>query len=147
MKLVAVAVALAACGPSAKPAPSSPTPTAGGAPAEPEKFEMQGYQLVLLRRGPAWTPEKTDETKKIFEGHMANIEAMAASCKLVVAGPIDSPETDRTALAGIFIFDAKREELDGLLANDPAIKIGRLVPEIHSWYGDAGLAKRCKPKQ
>lgn len=125
---------LVACG--------SPKP----APAAPETFEMQSYQFVLLRRGPAWTPDKTAETTKLFEGHMANIQAMAATCKLVVAGPIDSPETDRTALAGIFIFDVKREELDGLLKNDPAIAIGRLVPEIHTWYGDAGLAKRCKPK-
>jgi hypothetical protein len=125
-------LALAACG--SKPAP-----------AKPEKFEMQAYQLVLLRRGPAWTPEQTPESTKLFEGHMANIKTMAASCKLVVAGPIDAPDTDRTALAGIFIFDAKREELDDLLKNDPAIAIGRLTPEIHAWYGDAGLAKRCKP--
>jgi uncharacterized protein len=124
---------LVACG-SAKPAP-----------AAPEKFEMQGYQLVLLRRGPAWTPEQTPETKKLFEGHMANIQAMAATCKLVIAGPFDAPESDRTALAGIFVFDAKREELDGLLKNDPAIAAGRLVPEIHAWYSDAQHAKRCKP--
>jgi hypothetical protein len=107
---------------------------------------MQGYQLVLLRRGPAWTPDKTPDTQKLFEGHMANINAMAAACKLVIAGPIDSPETDRTALAGIFVFDAKREELDALLKNDPAIAAGRLVPEIHAWYSDAQHAKRCRPK-
>jgi uncharacterized protein len=130
---VLAAFIVLACG-SPKP-PQSPA----------EKFEMQSYQLVLLRRGPVWTAEKTPETKKLFEGHMANINAMAASCKLVVAGPIDSPETDRTALAGIFIFNADRAEVDGLLKNDPAIAIGRLVPEIHAWYGDAQLAKRCKP--
>ena len=64
---------------------------------------------------------------------------------MMIAGPIDAPETDRTALAGIFVFDAKREELDGLLKNDPAIAAGRLVPEIHPWYSDAQHAKRCKP--
>lgn len=140
--LVLVAAALAACGsPRPPPAAATPAPT----PA-PDAFEMQGYQLVLLRRGPAWTPEQTPETKRIFEGHMANIQAMAARCKLVLAGPIDAPDGDRTALAGIFVFDAKREELDELLRHDPAIAIGRLVPEIHSWYGDAALAKRCKPR-
>lgn len=107
---------------------------------------MQSYQLVLLRRGPAWTPEKTPETKKLFEGHMANINAMAATCKLVVAGPIDAPETDRTALAGIFVFNADRAAVEELLKNDPAIAGGRLVPEIHAWYSDAQIAKRCKPK-
>lgn len=134
---IALLLLLVACG-SPKPAPAPP--------AAPETFEMQGYQLVLLRRGPAWTPEQTPETKKLFEGHMANIQAMAASCKLVIAGPIDAPESDRTALAGIFVFDAKREELDQLLKNDPAIAAGRLVPEIHAWYSDAQHAKRCQAK-
>ena len=132
MKLASLVV-FAACG-TPKPAPTTPA-----------KFEMQTYQLVLLRRGPAWTPEETPDTKRIFERHMANIQAMAAKCKLVVAGPIDSPQTDRTALAGIFVFDAPRAEVDELLKHDPAVEIGRLVPEIHVWYSDAQHAKRCKP--
>jgi uncharacterized protein YciI len=84
---------------------------------------------VLLRRGPAWTPEKTAETKKIFEGHMANIEAMAKTGKLIIAGPIDADANDRTAIAGIFIFEGvTRAELDDMIRRDPAIEIKRLVP-------------------
>lgn len=80
---------------------------------------MKPYVLVLLRRGPAWTPEKTPETTKLFEGHMANINAMAATGKLVIAGPIDAPETDRNAVAGIFIFDVpERAEVDAMLKQD-----------------------------
>ena len=131
MKCLLLIVVLAtACGSAAKPV------------AAPQKTEvtMRSYFLVLLRRGPAWTPEKTAETKAIFEGHMANIEAMAATGKLLIAGPIDAPPEDRTALAGIFLFDvATKPEVESLIANDPAIKIGRLVPEIHTWYGPAGL--------
>ena len=131
MKLALIAMfVLAACGaPPAKPT----TPPPG-------KLEMRSYFLVLLRRGPAWTPEKTPETKKIFEGHMANIEAMANSKKLLIAGPIDAPETDPNALAGIFLFDVKdRAEVDALIANDPAIAIKRLVPEVLIWYGPANI--------
>lgn len=134
-------LAFAAC---AAPKPTSSTP-ASTASTQPPKMEMQSYQLVLLRRGPVWTAEQTPETQKLFEGHMANIKAMAATCKLVVAGPIDSPATDRTALAGIFIFNAERAAVEEMLKQDPAIAVGRLVPEIHDWYGDAGLAKRCTP--
>jgi uncharacterized protein YciI len=135
MKLVALlATALIACAGSTPP-PAAPCPGPGAG-----TFAMKGYFLVLLRRGPAWTPEKTPESTKIFDGHMTNINAMGKSGKLVIAGPIDAPETDRSAVAGIFIFDVKeRADVDALLENDPAIAVGRLVPEILPWYGPAGL--------
>ena len=112
-------------------APAPTCPTTPAATAAPAQLAMRGYVLVLLRRGPAWTPEETPETKRIFEGHMANIHAMAEAGKLLVAGPFEAPDTDRSALAGLFLFDAtKPDEVRPLLANDPAIAIGRLVPEF-----------------
>ncbi len=132
MKLVTlVLVAVAACG-------SAPARPAAAPAAKP--FSMKNYYLVLLKRGPAWTPEETAETKRLGEGHMANIKAMGAAKKLVLAGPTDVPETDRAAVAGIFILDAKDPaEVTTLLANDPAIAAGRFVPEVLPWYGPAGI--------
>jgi hypothetical protein len=76
---------------------------------------------------------------------MANIIAMEKAGKLIVAGPIDAPETDRSAVAGIFIFDnVDRAGLDAMLAGDPAIAAGRLVPEVMTWYGPAGLTHAGK---
>lgn len=126
-----LAVSVAAC--AARPTPTCPAPGDGA-------LEMRSYFLVLLRRGPAWTPEKTAETQRLFEGHMANIEAMARTGALVLAGPIDAPADDRAALAGIFVFGVpNRQEVEALIAHDPAIAAGRLVPEILPWYGPAGL--------
>jgi hypothetical protein len=31
------------------------------------------YYLVLLRRGPVWTPEETPELERLQEAHLANI--------------------------------------------------------------------------
>ncbi len=99
---------------------------------------MRTYGFVLLRRGPAWTPESTPETKRIFEGHMANIKAMGRARKLLIAGPLDDKE--KNELAGIFIFDITDvAEIRTLLAGDPAIQSGRLVADILEWYGPAGL--------
>ena len=138
MKLLAViAIVVAGC---ASHAPCPATPTSPAAPEPAGKLEMKQYFLVLLRRGPAWSPEKTPETKKMFEGHMANIEAMAASGKLLIAGPMDADPADKTAVAGIFLFDVKtKEEVVELMKNDPAIAAGRLQPEILSWYGPANI--------
>ncbi len=137
MKLALIlALLVGACG--GAPKPVAPTGT----------FTMKMYFLVLLRRGPAWTPDETPETKKIFEGHMANIRAMGDSGKLILAGPIDADAADRNAIAGIFVFDVPaRADVEALLAGDPAIAATRLVPEILPWYGAAGITYPGKTGQ
>lgn len=121
---------VAACG-SSKPAPR----------AVNGKLEMRSYFLVLLRRGPAWSPEQTPESKKLFEGHMANINAMADTGKLLIAGPTEADKADKTAIAGIFIFDVpSKQEVIDLMKGDPAIEAGRLVPEVLEWYGPANIS-------
>jgi uncharacterized protein YciI len=131
MKQLLIAFALIACGAPAGPA----------APAAPaKKFSMRSYTFVLLKRGPAWTAEDTPASKKVFEGHMANIQAMGKAGKLVLAGPFDAPADDKAAYAGLFVLDVKSDdEARALLANDPAVQSGRFIPELRSWYGPAGI--------
>ena len=137
MRSTILALALAGCS-----APKCPpvAPTAAPAAAPSGKLVMRSYFLVLLRRGPTWTAEKTPETKKLFEGHMANIEAMGNSGKLLIAGPIDADPADTTAVAGIFLFDVPtKEEVMELMSGDPTITSKRLVPEVLTWYGPANI--------
>ena len=112
------------------------------ATAAPEKADGGGmgeFFLVLLKKGPAWTAERNDRTKAIQEGHMANIKAMWEAKKLVVAGPMGDDGDTR----GVFVFKtANRDEAAALTAADPAVKAGRLVPEIHSWW----VEKRALPE-
>ena len=99
-------------------------------------YDMTNYVVGFLRKGPNSTTENTPETRKIMEGHMANIRKMAAVGKLAVAGPF----TDNGDLRGIFIFkNTTMEEAKALVAADPAVKSGRLVLELHPWYSAAGL--------
>jgi len=135
-------VSLSGCASTPTPAVMASPPATGvpaaGSSARP--FSMRTYLFVLLRRGPAWSAAETPESKQIFEGHMANINAMGKAGKLVLAGPFDAPAEDRSAYAGLFVLDVKTEqEARALLANDPAIAAGRLVPEFRSWYGPAGI--------
>ncbi len=48
---------------------------------------LSNYVFGTLVRGPKSTSEQTEETKKIQEGHMANINRLAEMGKLVLAGP------------------------------------------------------------
>lgn len=120
------------------------TTQAAQAPASepaPKKFQMRTYYMAFLRRGPAWTAEKTPESKAAFEGHMANINRLAACGKLLIAGPFDHPANPPAdAIAGIFIFDVPTlEEAVALTQTDPAVKAGRFTVEVLPWYGPAGL--------
>jgi uncharacterized protein YciI len=103
---------------------------------------MALYYMVLLKRGPKWTPEVTEETTKIQEGHMANIHKMAESGKLVLAGPF----LDGGELRGIFLFKVgSAEEAKALMDSDPAVQAGRLLGEIHPWMTDARVIQTGLP--
>jgi len=124
-----------------QPSPSAaPTPSPAPA-ASPGAAQLVTYQFGLLRKGPKWTPEQTEETKRTQEGHLANITRLADEGKLVVAGPLDAAAG--SDLRGVFIFKvASIEEAKALTATDPAVKAGRLVIDLHSFLGTSGLGTR-----
>lgn len=128
---------LVGCAASA-PAVVAPCPPAMTVPAG--KFEMQMYYMGFLRRGPAWSPEKTPEVQRISEGHMAHLNAMGATGKLVLAGPFEIEGTPPNAIAGILLFNvATIEEARAMAAEDPAVKAGRFTLEVIPWYGPKGI--------
>jgi uncharacterized protein YciI len=103
--------------------------------------DLEKYQFGFLKRGPKWTAESTPETKKIQEGHMANINRMAKAGKLLAAGPM----ADDGEIRGIFIFKAESlAEAQALAAEDPAIKSGRLTLEILNWSGPKGIGAKIQ---
>ncbi len=105
------------------------------------KFELDRYQFGMLKRGPKSTAEKTPESQKIQEGHMANINKLARAGKLMAAGPM-AEEGD---LRGIFIFKAASlEEARTLASEDPAIKSGRLTLELMDWLGPKGIGAKLQ---
>jgi uncharacterized protein YciI len=126
-------------------------------PDSPRKeFQMRTYYMAFLRKGPAWSAEKTPESVAAFEGHMANINRLAACGKLLIAGPFGKGPNPADDFAGIFIFDVPTlEEAVALTQTDPAVKAGRFIVEVRPWYGPAGLTydgheppkpdARCEP--
>lgn len=96
---------------------------------------MMMYQMVFLKEGTNRIQDSASAAE-IHEGHMDNMKKLAAEGKLVIAGPFG----DDGPMRGIFIMDvASKEEAEKLCAEDPAVKAGRLVIEVHPWYGPKGL--------
>jgi uncharacterized protein YciI len=102
-----------------------------------DDYGMKKYVLVLLKTGSATNINKA-KSDSLFTGHMANINQLAESGKLVVAGPFFKNEKYR----GIFILNAASiEEGKQLIGTDPAIKANLLEAEIFLWYGSAALSE------
>lgn len=102
---------------------------------------MKKYVFCLLKTGTNTTASK-EETQKLFEGHMANINKLAKEGKLVVAGPF--MKNDRN-YRGIYIFNVETiEEAKTLVATDPAIQAKLLEAELTPWYATAALQETLK---
>lgn len=101
-----------------------------------DEYGMKKYVFCLLKSGSNTTASK-EESKKLFEGHMANINKLAKEGKLSVAGPF--MKNDRN-YRGIYIFNVETvEEAKKLVETDPAIKANLLEAELTPWYCSAAL--------
>ncbi len=98
-----------------------------------DDYGMKKYVMAFLKVGPNRNQDSTTAAQ-IQRGHMDNIMRLANEGKLVLAGPF----LDKGELRGIFIFNVETvEEARILTETDPAIQSGRLVMELHPWYGSA----------
>jgi len=102
-------------------------------PAQPNAKPAQ-YFFVLLNRLPHPPQLSKAAGEKLQAEHMANIVKMAGEHKLLIAGPF----TDDTPLRGVFVFQAdSAAQVQDWANSDPAVKAGRLSPEIHGpWLID-----------
>ena len=96
---------------------------------------LRGYILVLLKTGPKRVPDGPERTK-MFQGHFANMERLAADKKLAVAGPLDGVN----GMRGLFVLaTTDMEEAKALVATDPVIINGEMVAEYHKFFSSAAL--------
>ncbi len=106
-----------------------------------DQYGMKHYVFCILKTGTNTTASK-EETKKLFERHMTNINRLAKEGKLVVAGPFMKNERN---YRGIFIFNvATVEEANALVETDPAVKAKIFEAEMTPLYCTAALMEISK---
>ena len=100
------------------------------------EYEMTTYYVGFLYRGESWTPEETPEIEQLQRDHLANIERLAETGKLLLAGPF----TADTDLRGMFVFAVdSMEEARALCDSDPMVQAGRLRVDLRPWYSAKGI--------
>jgi uncharacterized protein YciI len=100
-----------------------------------DDYGMKKYVIAFLRKGPNRSQDSATAAQ-LQAAHMANIGRMAEAGQLAVAGPF----MDDGEIRGIYIFNVETlEEAKKLTETDPAVKAGRLMMELHPWYGSAAM--------
>ena len=100
-----------------------------------DEYGMKKYVMAFLKRGPNRSHDSATAAK-IQRDHLDNITRMADNGQLVLAGPF----LDNGEIRGIYIFNTSTvEEAKKLTETDPAVQAGRLIMELHPWYGSAAL--------
>ena len=101
-----------------------------------DKNGMKQYVMVILKTGPNDVKDKVLRAQ-YFKGHFENINRMAESGKLIIAGPFD---TNNKKYRGLFILNVTDfSEAEKLIQEDPTIKEKIFDVEMFHWYGGAAL--------
>ncbi len=102
-----------------------------------DDYGMRQYVMAFLKAGPN-RDQDSSEAAALQRAHLDNIIRMAEEGQLVLAGPF----LDQGDIKGIYIFAVNSvEEAEELTKTDPAVKAGRLIMELHPWYGSAAVMK------
>ncbi len=97
-------------------------------------YTMKRYVFMLLNSGEKRSQDSI-EAMKIQELHLAHLDSMATTGKLIVAGPFQDGGEHR----GLLIFDVETvEEALELESKDPAVQSGRLKMEAFYCWGAKG---------
>lgn len=99
-----------------------------------DEYGMQVYTLVFLKAGP--NRDQDEKTVAALQSaHLGYLRSLFEMKKLVTLGPL----LDESEIKGICIFAAGLDEAKQLAENDPMVISGRLLAEVHPWYGSATL--------
>jgi len=104
-------------------------------------LKLEKVYFGFLKKGPNRKDgdDKNPEIQELQKAHLANINRLAETKKLIVAGPFG----DDGDLRGIFVFRvASMKEAEELAATDPMIKIDRLRLDLHPWNVPVGVIRR-----
>ncbi|MDQ1706967.1 MAG: hypothetical protein QOJ88_178 [Pyrinomonadaceae bacterium] len=98
------------------------------------------FHMALLKRGPKY--DAAGMSKELRSAHIANVMSLIESGKAVIAGPLG----DQSDIAGIFVLRAQSaEEARTWAENDPAVKAGFFVAEMHPWWSEDVMKKPATP--
>jgi hypothetical protein len=98
---------------------------------------VRAYTAVVLRPGPAFQPRGAGRSPEFMATILAHGKRNYA---LLLAGlmPIVCPIADGSNVVGLGIFDASPEDVERIMAADPAVRADILGYDIHPTWSFPG---------
>ncbi|MDR3034208.1 MAG: YciI family protein [Kitasatospora sp.] len=104
-------------------------------------MDLEAYELVMLRRPEDAPPYDEATLERIQREHLAYHAELRAAGQVVTNGPVtDQPDESLRGVA--FYRTGSLEDAHRLAGADPAVKAGRLVVDIMTWYCPAGTMRQ-----
>ena len=96
----------------------------------------RAYCMLFLKAGPAYQPHdvRSPEQAAIIREHGRNNMQLQAEGKMVLVGPISGARP----IVGMSVFTIPEAEAREIMARDPAVVAGILVPEFATWFSFPG---------
>ena len=100
-------------------------------------MDLEAFELVVLRRPQDATEYDEATLDRIQAEHLAYLATLRAAGKVVTNGPLlDHPDA---SVRGLTVFRVGSvEEARRLAEEDPAVRAGRLVVDVLTWWCPAG---------
>jgi len=109
--------------------------------ADPPKQEMHMYHIVLVKEGPNWKSQSSQEGMDVRMKVIDGIRKHAKAGLIVSAGLVN----DETDVEFIIILDVEtKTEAYNLIMQVKTVKSGFFTPMIYSYFGPKGLAFQKK---
>ena len=103
-------------------------------------FELDTFQLVLLRRGPAELDEQT--AARLTQEHIEHNFRLKAAGQLSVAGAVAGADP----LVGLGFSVLPADELAKLVADDPGVQAGLYTVELAQYLCPKGMIAFPEPE-
>lgn len=94
------------------------------------EHKLRQYYVAFLKSGPTRSQTK-EEGEKIQAAHLNYLDSLWKDGKLILNGPF-ATDTEMRGMS-IYVVDSEEEALK-LANNDPAVKAGRLIIDLHPWW-------------
>lgn len=98
---------------------------------------LESYTLALFVFGPrAGEAATEEELDALQDAHVAYLMSLVSAGKVLLCGPLTSQPDAK--LRGIAVFCTDAAEANALLADDPALRAGRLEVQVMTWWVEKG---------